>query len=429
MKKLIYIFLIFNLQSSICNLHSQWVEQTSGTGAHLYDVEFINQNTGWACGDGGIVIKTTNGGTNWFTQNTGVTSTILTGIHPVNTNTVYAVGYWRTLLKSTNGGTNWQIISSLGIGQGVSFGEVFFIDENTGWWVGTQSTYVFKTTDGMNSIDSFFNVATCSLFDIYFKNSLTGIAASVAPNCVFKTTNGGINWKNILVPNIGCAAPFFQITFADNFTGWMIPSGECVLGRGHAVFRTTNFGDSWDTISRLHALPMTDFYGLFFSSPNTGWVSGSSTRTYKTTNGGFNWIQQVTPNLTGILKLSFASDSIGWGIGNSGKIIYTNTSGQYVNINPITEEIPRKHNLSQNYPNPFNPFTNIKYQIALNNSIVNIAVFDITGRIIKILVNQEQNTGLYSVDFDASELSSGLYFYVLEVNGEKIDSKKMLFIK
>lgn len=126
MKKLTAIFLLFFTAISTGNCYTQWVEQFSGTSSHLYDVEFINQNTGWACGDGGNVIKTTNGGINWISYPTGVTVTILTGIHPVNENVIYAVGYWRTLLKSTNGGANWQIISNMPMGQGISFKEVFF---------------------------------------------------------------------------------------------------------------------------------------------------------------------------------------------------------------------------------------------------------------------------------------------------------------
>lgn len=426
MIKLIYIIIVILLfhQYTV----AQWVEQNSGTTSHLYEVEFINQNTGWACGDGGNVLKTTNGGINWFTQQTGVTVTILMGIHPVNENIIYAVGYWRTLLKSTNGGTNWQIISNLAMGQGISFKEVYFINESTGWWVSQFTEYVFKTTNGMNTIDS-FSVVNCGLRDIFFKDEFNGIALTGPATCVFKTINGGINWNQVLVPNIGCSAPFNQLTFVNSFTGFAIAQGECLSGSGIAVYRTTNFGDSWDTISRIQALPMTDIYGVYFSSLNTGWAGGSSTRMYKTTNGGFNWYQQVTPAITLITKMFFATDSIGWAVGNNGKILNTNTSGQFVGINYLSENTPGDFILYQNYPNPFNPVTIIKYGISNNDEIINLTVYDSNGKRVKELVNKKLGRGIYETEFNGLNLASGIYFYTLKINNEIKETKKMLLIK
>lgn len=91
-----------------------------------------------------------------------------------------------------------------------------------------------------------------------------------------------------------------------------------------------------------------------------------------------------------------------------------------------------KFSLFQNYPNPFNPSTTIKYQIPSNvkHEISNtkLVVFDILGREIATLVNKEQPSGNYSVQFDASTLASGLYFYKLQ-NGTFVQTKKMLLIK
>lgn len=428
MRILTRLFLFFTVFLNAVNCYAQWVEQFSGTTAHLYDVEFINQNTGWACGDGGVVIKTTNAGTNWIIQPNNATNTILTGIHPVNANTVYAVGYWRTLLKSTNGGTNWQVVSNLPVAQGISFKEVYFINENTGWWISQFSDFVFRTTNGMNTIDS-FSVGSCGLRDIYFTDENNGIALSVPAVCVFKTSNGGINWNQILVPNIGCFAPFNQISFVNSMTGFTIAQGECNSGTGIAVYSTTNFGNSWDTIGRLQALPMTDIYGVFFSSLSTGWAAGSNTRIYKTTNSGLNWYLQVTPSVTLINKLSFVTDSIGWAIGNNGKILYTNSSGQFVGINNITQELPNDFILYQNYPNPFNPVTLIKYGISENNEFINLTVYDMNGKKVNELVNKKQNRGIYEIQFNGNKLASGVYFYILKIDNEIKETKKMLLIK
>ena len=95
-------------------------------------------------------------------------------------------------------------------------------------------------------------------------------------------------------------------------------------------------------------------------------------------------------------------------------------------------EIPNLFKLSQNYPNPFNPSTTIEYTIPLNvrreTQNVTLKVYDILGRVVATLVNKEQPAGNYTVQFDASGLTSGLYFYRLHY-GESINTKKMLLIK
>lgn len=92
-----------------------------------------------------------------------------------------------------------------------------------------------------------------------------------------------------------------------------------------------------------------------------------------------------------------------------------------------TASIPANYNLYQNYPNPFNPVTTIKYDLVKNGN-VKLAVYDILGREITILVNEQQQPGRYEVQFNASNLSSGVYIYQL-ISDEYISSKKMILIK
>ncbi len=98
-----------------------------------------------------------------------------------------------------------------------------------------------------------------------------------------------------------------------------------------------------------------------------------------------------------------------------------------IGISQIGTEIPDGYELNQNYPNPFNPVTNIKFGIP-KSGLVKLIVFDITGREIIVLVNESLNAGTYNVDFDASGLSSGIYFY--RISTENFSSvKKMILIK
>jgi hypothetical protein len=91
------------------------------------------------------------------------------------------------------------------------------------------------------------------------------------------------------------------------------------------------------------------------------------------------------------------------------------------------DEIPVTYHLSQNFPNPFNPATTIQYQLP-KNGFVTLKIYDILGKEVAALVNDQKTQGRYSVNFDASRLASGVYIYQLLVN-DYVSSKKMLFLK
>lgn len=98
-----------------------------------------------------------------------------------------------------------------------------------------------------------------------------------------------------------------------------------------------------------------------------------------------------------------------------------------VSINNFTNIIPSKFSLSQNYPNPFNPKTIINYELPVK-SFVKLRLFDLLGREVRKLVDEQQNSGTYHIDFDGSNLSSGIYFYQIITEGFA-DTKRMVLIK
>lgn len=89
---------------------------------------------------------------------------------------------------------------------------------------------------------------------------------------------------------------------------------------------------------------------------------------------------------------------------------------------------PDNYSLSQNYPNPFNPSTKISYVIG-KKSYVTLKIYDVLGMELESLVNEIQQPNIYSIEFDASGFSSGLYFYKLQVGNEFVEIKKMLLIR
>ena len=110
----------------------------------------------------------------------------------------------------------------------------------------------------------------------------------------------------------------------------------------------------------------------------------------------------------------------------AGAIINNIHYGNLVDVK-TPAEIPSNFYLSQNYPNPFNPTTSIKFSIP-RSSFVSIKVYDILGREIKSLVNEEKSPGVYTVKFDGSTLVSGIYFYRLHA-GNYTETKKFILMK
>ncbi len=148
-----------------------------------------------------------------------------------------------------------------------------------------------------------------------------------------------------------------------------------------------------------------------------------------TTDGGASWTTQGTPlvdpqGYNAIFSIYFVDAQNGWLTADYGKIChYTETTGVENNNN----NLPNDFSLMQNYPNPFNPSTKISYQLPVGSNVT-LKVYDMLGNEVETLVNEEKTIGSYEVNFDASKLSSGVYFYRLTA-GSFIETKKLILIK
>ena len=108
-------------------------------------------------------------------------------------------------------------------------------------------------------------------------------------------------------------------------------------------------------------------------------------------------------------------------------MIVLKTASLTVGIDDEYTQTPSRFKLSQNYPNPFNPVTSINYDVP-KDSKVNITVYDIKGGEIATLVNENKAAGRYTVSFNATNLTSGVYFYRIKA-GDFLDTKKMILTK
>jgi hypothetical protein len=117
----------------------------------------------------------------------------------------------------------------------------------------------------------------------------------------------------------------------------------------------------------------------------------------------------------------------GWGKGPTSEDLMVIKYSPSVGIQQIFSEIPSGFSLSQNYPNPFNPVTDVGFRIA-DFGFVSLRIYDITGKEVAVLVNENLKAGTYKYSFDATGLNSGVYFYRLTA-GEFSETKKMVLIK
>ncbi|MBK8552936.1 MAG: T9SS type A sorting domain-containing protein [Ignavibacteria bacterium] len=180
----------------------------------------------------------------------------------------------------------------------------------------------------------------------------------------------------------------------------------------------------------------------FVASTNANSVTLNWATTTETNNAGFDierssvngsWtkIANVAGNGTTTSPQSYSYTDRNIATGNySYRLKQTDFNGnfEYFNLsNEVIVGIPTKYDLSQNYPNPFNPSTSITYQIPFDGQ-VSLKIFDMSGKEVASLVNEVKTAGYYTYNFNASSLSSGVYFYSLSANNFTA-TKKMMLLK
>ncbi len=193
------------------------------------------------------------------------------------------------------------------------------------------------------------------------------------------------------------------------YTSETLPAGKYDL----AAWWATSSGNSYETVFEITA------------SSNTYEV----TKTQKLNGGQWNYLTNIELNETGTISIKLQSNSTGLVVADAFRLLYTGT------VTGVEEEIlPSNFVLYQNYPNPFNPTTTIRYSISTTNAKfasttnVQLKVYDILGREIATLVNQDQSFGEHEIIFNASGLVSGTYIYRLQV-GNYVQTKKMILLK
>jgi hypothetical protein len=216
-------------------------------------------------------------------------------------------------------------------------------------------------------------------------------------------------WESVLVKT--SAAVYVVVMNADNLAG---TSGS-------------NYGEFFISTTKP---PATTYYGLRVNDDGTNNYYCDTTLTYQT-----SWASghPISPPKSKLIKVgaSIASLTGIMTFSNGEYKLEPRKNDDFGTITSVTYQvgdiIPKNYELSQNYPNPFNPTTTIRYSLP-SSSVVTLKIFNILGQEVMKLVDGQQKAGSYVVVFDASRLSSGVYFYQLQTDAFS-NVKKMVLLK
>ncbi len=223
------------------------------------------------------------------------------------------------------------------------------------------------------------------------------------------------------------------------------------------LFRSRDGGVNWDSPIRVNqdtpgngkkqyfaAVCVDDSGGVnvvYYDNRNTSYDS-AEIYISRSTNGGATWADILVSDhrfRPKPVSINFMGDYIGitsanhklWPIWMEDVTdryqAWTTSISILTGIQPLLNELPLKFTLQQNYPNPFNPSTSIDFDLP-KSTFVNLSVYDISGKKVNVLVNEDLKPGHYRVNFDGSKFSSGVYFYKLITN-EFMETKRMVLLK
>ncbi|MEO7358089.1 MAG: YCF48-related protein [Ignavibacteria bacterium] len=405
----------------------------SPTNQYLSKCFFTDNMNGWISGDSGVIIHTSNGGEDWVIQNT-FTSSSIEEIFFINNRLGWALSYevfpdsgsylGTRVFTTTNGGELWS--NAMFPDSNYFLRTIYFRDSLNGFTAGSPGK-IFKTIDGgrrwtQTEIDSTSKLIL-PVAEIKFLNSLTGYASGGfrdIAGSMWKTTNGGSNWKVTIVG----PEPLNDL-FINSSSKIIAVGGDFEYGSSYV--KTTNAGAVW-TYDTLGIFGVAK--GIDFRTAGEGWIAIGEKFSY-TLDTGKTWASIFTPDSVRIEDVCFTDSAHGWAVGYDGVILkYDNTKSS---VSSGTNHIPNSFTLFQNFPNPFNPVTTINFDIH-TTSVVSLKIYDMLGKEIFKFDEEKKLPGNYSVTFDATLnptgtiIPSGIYFYELR-SGDMSEVKKMILLK
>lgn len=408
-----------------CNVGYQTTQFYNGTSSSFTDSSFILgglQDNGTLAYDGYDFWRKVYGGDGSWTA-----------INQSNNDSIFASRHWLDIVYSDNKGLDLAQIRPDVENSDVNFITPFVLSpvDNKTLYAGSRFIHITDNTDNVWTIGNSGepldgeNAIICMAVSEQDVNRLyVATSPNVSRAKIFRSDNGAENWIDITreLPDLFITDIAVNPNDDDNL---YITFGG--FGGSH-VYKSSDAGTTWQNIG--NTLPDLPTWAVIVSpfSANEIFV-GNEIGVYHSSDAGLTWSLHMAGLPEAVLAMDFTiSRSNGkLRLATHGNGFYESMLPSFLSTNLEKGVQPIAFELSQNYPNPFNPITKIEY-ILKNKAFVKLTVFDLSGRIVRTLVDENQNSGKHSVAFDASGLSSGLYIYKLQ-SGSKTQSRKMIVAK
>ncbi len=363
-------------------------------------------------------------------------------LHCHNNYDIYAGGHFNPFIRKYNIASLWTNVSNAALTDDVnaitSIGNNVYAGGSFSWAGNTSLNFIGRWNGtSWSPLDTGLN-ATVSALAVIGNNLYVGGS--------FYKTYGGMDLKRI-----GMWNGHWNQLGTGILNGWvnaLAVSGNNLYVGGNFSIVTPNGvahniakwdGTSWSVVGTPITTGLNDevlciavkgetvYAGGFFTSTHGGNVPVKHIAKWD----GANWSQMGEGMNAAVRTLCISGNYLyaGGDFITSGttSVVHVARWGTPIGIQPVSGNIPVEFSLSQNYPNPFNPSTKIAFDIPTESS-VKIEVYDITGKRIEELVNENMKAGSYEVDWNASKLSSGTYFYRIQA-GRFTETKKMILVK
>lgn len=412
MRKTLFLLFISLLNLTAAKCQQGWFYQNSNLTTNQYGAIYpVNKDTVFVFADNGLFLKTFNGGTTWFSQNTGFSQSFF-DLSFLNSDTGYAVGQQGSIVRTIDGGTNWTLLSS---GANKDLFSISTKNPNKIWVVGDSGVILHSLNYGASWIKN-DTLTHKKLNSIGFRNSDTGFIAGNS-GTLLETINGGLNWDTIATAT---TADLFSLSVTDHYAYMLAGSVSDYYYSGSWILKTDGILN-WT----LNSLSIPGPSDIYFQNDSSGFILTSEIivkgpcifEINKTSDYGQSWSVSFSdwyppsgcfqPEYSDI---HFINDSIGYVL-NGNNILKTLDGGLLVS----TQELPIINTGIILYPNPTIGLVNINFP----------PQFGYTGTLqIYNYLGQLQQTIELHTDIDISSYENGLYFIVAENDkGERISAR------
>ncbi|MGE5798157.1 MAG: T9SS type A sorting domain-containing protein, partial [Ignavibacteria bacterium] len=372
----------------------------------IYDIACSPNNNIFASSYLDGLFRSVDGGNSWEHLDLGTVLQIALNITINDSGYLFCIDGLSSLIRSLNNGDSWQ---SLNFGQGIS--QCLLLNNKGYLFVNINWRLNYSTNNGDSWIE--VNSELIPPWLDYDINSSGEIYAACDIRGIYKSSNDGLNWSN-LETNLP--------------TGIRINNVRCnkldqiYIGTNEGMYISKDGGMSWDQIN--NGLPDGNILSLVINNDNKIFAVVKNNGLFISTDSGDHW-NFYSDNTVYNHIVKIVLDDKGF--------LYAATEFQSVlksiettvSVNDLTFD--SEYSLSQNRPNPFNSSTIISFSIP-STLLVTLTIFNLLGEEICTLINEEKQAGKYNLNFDAGNLSSGIYYYTLKA-GNFIQSRKLILIK